>query len=124
MSNLSLSWCEGLSGLILYLTLINKDKYMDLIEQAQKSVSKQQFSMANSYCHGISSLLQTMVYNEVIGVREQLVRRLLTLSFRDDKGNLIFRGDSRKNQIYDFGTGTLGIYYTILNQKFPFTLEK
>lgn len=80
--------------------------------------------MINSYCHGLASFLQTFAYQPLNKVEKQIKQRLLTLSYRDENGCLIFQGDSRDDEQFDFGTGTLGIYWTLLGKQFPFEITE
>ncbi|MGT2716347.1 class III lanthionine synthetase LanKC N-terminal domain-containing protein [Streptococcus respiraculi] len=120
-NNLELSWCEGISGLILYLCLIDPKKYNSTIHRAQDRVMYDCFAMGTSYCHGLSSLIQTFKYvNRDISDLKIL---LISKSFR--KHNLLaFQSENRHEDYFDFGVGTLGIYWVLLGYSFPFEMKK
>lgn len=124
LDNLSLSWCEGISGLILYFCLVDKERYAGVIYNLQIEVLRQYEHMGTSFCHGLSSLLQTAVYNNNLEVIQLIKRIMLTRSFRDNNSMLLFQGEDGINSYLDFGIGNLGIYWTLLNYRFPFEIRK
>ena len=123
-NNLELSWCDGLSGLILYLCLVEPLKYSKLISEARVVILNHHLSMETCYCHGIASLLQTYAY--VFGDKDKndIVQLLLTKSFRKYDELLVFQSENRNYDYFDFGIGTLGIYWALLGFQFPFELKK
>ncbi|GAA0057525.1 hypothetical protein ScFU53_11900 [Streptococcus canis] len=121
---LDYSWCEGFSGLLLYLCLVNQKKYQLLIVQSQNELFKQHLHMGTSYCHGLASLLQTVIYTENDELYEKIVAILITRSYRDSNDCLVFQSEEPSQSVVDFGTGTLGIYWTMLKEKFLFHLDK
>ena len=123
-NNLELSWCDGLSGLILYLCLVEPLKYSKLISEARVVILNHHLSMETCYCHGIASLLQTYAY--VFGDKDKndIVQLLLTKSFRKYDELLVFQSENRNYEYFDFGIGTLGIYWALLEFQFPFELKK
>lgn len=123
MGNLELSWCEGVSGLILYLCLVDSEKHQSIIRRTQKLVAKQYLKMTGSYCHGLASLLQTLYYVKDSTLESEIRRLFITYSYRKD-GILLFQADNPLKDSFDFGTGTLGIYWTLLNKPFIFDLLK
>lgn len=64
LGNLQLSWCKGISGIILYLCMYDCDGNKDIISKYQEFVFNHHLKMMTGYCHGITSLLQTTVYNQ------------------------------------------------------------
>ena len=124
LDNLGLSWCEGISGLILYLCLIDKERYSDVIYKSQLEMVQQYETMGTTFCHGLSSLLQTAVYNKNQKVEQLIKRILLTRSYRKDNGLLLFQGEDGMNSYFDFGVGSIGIYWVLLGYTFPFELSK
>ena len=80
--------------------------------------------MGTSYCHGLSSLLQTVIYTENDELYEKIVAILITRSYRDSNDCLVFQSEEPSQSVVDFGTGTLGIYWTMLKEKFLFHLNK
>lgn len=64
LGNSQLSWCKGISGIILYLCMYNCDGNKDIISKYQEFVFNHHLKMMTGYCHGITSLLQTTVYNQ------------------------------------------------------------
>lgn len=124
LDHLGLSWCEGVSGLILYLCLIDKERYSEIIYKSQLEMVQQYEAMGTSFCHGLSSLLQTTIYNKNQKVEQLRKRILLTRSYRNDDRLLQFQGEDGINSYFDFGVGNLGIYWTLLGYTFPFELSK
>ncbi|CRH90956.1 Lantibiotic modifying enzyme [Chlamydia trachomatis] len=123
LDQLELSWCEGISGLLLYLSLVNNEKYKKMTSDIQSKMVKNSLCMGTSFCHGLSSLLQTTIYNNNIDVFEQIKTILLSRSFRDEHDLLVFQSEDGKNNYFDFGIGTLGIYWVLLGNRFPFELN-
>lgn len=121
LRNLELSWCEGLSGLLLYMCMVS-EKNVDLIKKVQEVISNQHLKMLTSYCHGLSSLMQTLNYRENQTVKNKIFDFILTRSYRNENDLLVFYGDQLGEHLFDFGTGTLGVYWTLSNMKFPFEL--
>lgn len=124
LESLDYSWCEGYSGLLLYLCLVEQKKYHSLLVQVQNELFKQHLNMGTSYCHGLASLLQTVVYTENEELYEKIVAILLIRSYRNSDGYLIFQSEDPSQSVFDFGTGTLGVYWTILKEKFLFSLDR
>ena len=62
-------------------------------------------TMGTTFCHGLSSLLQTAVYNKNQKVEQLIKRILLTRSYRKDNGLLLFQGEDGMNSYFDFGVG-------------------
>ncbi|MDG4515319.1 lanthionine synthetase [Streptococcus suis] len=116
-SNLELSWCEGISGLILYLCLVNPQKYISIINKAQDRVINNSLAMGTSYCHGVSSLIQTFGY--VDRNADDINGLLISKSYRKED-LLVFQSENRHEDYFDFGVGTLGIYWVLLGYPFPF----
>lgn len=81
-------------------------------------------AMGTSFCHGLSSLLQTAIYNKNQKVEQLIKIILLTRSYRNDDRLLQFQGEDGINSYFDFGVGNLGIYWTLLGYTFPFELKK
>lgn len=123
MGNLELSWCEGVSGLVLYLCLIDSEKYKNIIQRTQQLIAKQYLKMTGSYCHGLSSLLQTYYYVKDVDLESEIRRLFITYSYRKDS-ILLFQADNPLKDSFDFGTGTLGIYWTLLNKPFVFDISE
>lgn len=124
LKSLDYSWCEGFSGLILYLCLVKQEKYQLLLIKAQNELFKQHLNMGTSYCHGLASLLQTIAYTENKELYNKIVIILLTRSYRDSNVYLVFQSECPSQSVFDFGTGTFGIYWTILKEKFLFSLDR
>lgn len=124
LDNLGLSWCDGVSGLILYLCLIDKERYSEIIYKSQLEMVQQYEAMGTSFCHGLSSLLQTTIYNKNQKVEQLIKKILLTRSYRNNDRLLQFQGEDGINSYFDFGVGNLGIYWTLLGYTFPFELSK
>ena len=76
------------------------------------------------FCHGLSSLLQTLNYQYNLNVRENVIEFLLSKSKRDKNGILVFECEESSDTLFDFGIGNLGIYWSILGEKFPFEFKK
>ncbi|TVV96630.1 lanthionine synthetase, partial [Streptococcus pneumoniae] len=76
------------------------------------------------YCHGLSSLLQTLNYQDKLNLRENVIEILLSRSKRDKNGILVFECEESSDTLFDFGIGNLGIYWSILGERFPFELKK
>ena len=123
-NNLELSWCDGLSGFVLYLCLVEPLKYSKLISDARVLILDHHLSMETCYCHGISSLLQTYAYVFGDNDKNNIVQLLLTKSFRKYDELLVFQSENRNYDYFDFGIGTLGIYWALLGFQFPFELKK
>ena len=76
------------------------------------------------FCHGLSSLLQTLNYQYNLNVRENVIEFLLSKSKRDKNGILVFECEESSDTLFDFGIGNLGIYWSILGERFPFEFKK
>ena len=76
------------------------------------------------FCHGLSSLLQTLNYQDNLNLRENVIEILLSRSKRDKNGILVFECEESSDTLFDFGIGNLGIYWSILGEKFPFEFKK
>ena len=76
------------------------------------------------FCHGLSSLLQTLNYQYNLNVREDVIEFLLSRSKRDKNSILVFECEESSDTLFDFGIGNLGIYWSILGEKFPFEFKK
>lgn len=122
-NTLDLSWCEGISGLILYLCLIDSNYYADIIKFSQWKVFEYHLNMGTSFCHGLSSLMQTTIYNDNRELQEKIKRIFITRSYRDEHHLLVFQSEDNRRDVFDFGIGTLGIYWTLLGNKFPFEIH-
>lgn len=123
LGNLQLSWCKGISGIILYLCMYDCDGNKDIISKYQEFVFNHHLKMMTGYCHGITSLLQTTVYNQNKLLMKKIQQVILACSERDDHGLLMFQGDSGKADLFDFGIGSMGVYWCLLNNKFPFDVQ-
>ncbi|HEU6838365.1 TPA: lanthionine synthetase [Streptococcus pneumoniae] len=108
LGNLQLSWCKGISGIILYLCMYDCDGNKDIISKYQEFVFNHHLKMMTGYCHGITSLLQTTVYNQNKLLMKKIQQVILACSERDDHGLLMFQGDSGKADLFDFGIGSMG----------------
>ncbi|RRR74501.1 lanthionine synthetase, partial [Streptococcus pneumoniae] len=73
---------------------------------------------------GLSSLLQTLNYQDKLNLRENVIEILLSRSKRDKNGILVFECEESSDTLFDFGIGNLGIYWSILGERFPFELKK
>ena len=76
------------------------------------------------FCHGLSSLLQTLNYQYNLNVREDVIEFLLSRSKRDKNSILVFECEESSDTLFDFGIGNLGIYWSILGERFPFEFKK
>ena len=76
------------------------------------------------FCHGLSSLLQTLNYQDKLNLRENVIEILLSRSKRDKNGILVFECEESSDTLFDFGIGNLGIYWSILGKRFPFEFKK
>lgn len=76
------------------------------------------------FCHGLSSLLQTLNYQDKLNLRENVIEILLSRSKRDKNGILVFECEESSDTLFDFGIGNLGIYWSILGERFPFEFKK
>lgn len=123
-SKLTLSWCRGLSGMILYLYLRNTEKYSEIISKAQFYIYSQHIHLENGFCHGLGSLLQTLNYCDLNNIRNNVLSILLSRSFRNENYLLLFSNNGEPKELFDFGTGSLGVYWCILGNLFPFDLMK
>lgn len=124
IENLELSWCEGLSGLITYLCLsgnFDEDENV-VIQKSQEFIVEEYMSMLTGYCHGLSSLLQTIYYSENDMLKYRIFRILASRSHRNKEGLLVFQGDDGKTNLFDFGVGSMGVYWCLLGNKFPFDI--
>lgn len=100
LGNLQLSWCEGISGIILYLCMYDCDGNKDIISKYQEFVFNHHLKMMTGYCHGITSLLQTTVYNQNKLLMKKIQQVILACSERDDHGLLMFQGDRVKHALW------------------------
>ncbi|KGI28553.1 hypothetical protein BM50_1122 [Streptococcus pneumoniae] len=57
-------------------------------------------------------------------IRENVIEILLSRSKRDKNGILVFECEESSDTLFDFGIGNLGIYWSILGERFPFELKK
>ncbi|TVV62208.1 hypothetical protein AZJ75_11105 [Streptococcus pneumoniae] len=57
-------------------------------------------------------------------MRENVIEILLSRSKRDKNGILVFECEESSDTLFDFGIGNLGIYWSILGERFPFELKK
>ncbi|HFI0447413.1 hypothetical protein HO923_09145 [Streptococcus suis] len=73
--------------------------------------------MGTSYCHGVSSLIQTFGY--VDRNADDINGLLISKSYRKED-LLVFQSENRHEDYFDFGVGTLGIYWVLLGYPFPF----
>lgn len=71
-------------------------------------------------CHGLTSLLITTSYLDNNFIKQDVINILLTRSYRNKDNILMFLGEDNSADYFDFGTGTLGIYWGIINGSFPF----
>ncbi|RRR73915.1 hypothetical protein CWI10_01745, partial [Streptococcus pneumoniae] len=94
-----------------------------IISKYQEFVFNHHLKMMTGYCHGITSLLQTTVYNQNKLLMKKIQQVILACSERDDHGLLMFQGDSGKADLFDFGIGSMGVYWCLLNNKFPFDVQ-
>ncbi|HHD9126654.1 TPA: lanthionine synthetase, partial [Streptococcus pneumoniae] len=69
-------------------------------------------------------LLQTLNYQDKLNLRENVIEILLSRSKRDKNGILVFECEESSDTLFDFGIGNLGIYWSILGERFPFELKK
>ncbi|HEV0190062.1 TPA: lanthionine synthetase, partial [Streptococcus pneumoniae] len=123
-TNLELSWCEGTSGILLYFELLYDKRYSNIISRFQQLAFKFNLIQSSCYCHGLSSLLQTLNYQDKLNLRENVIEILLSRSKRDKNGILVFECEESSDTLFDFGIGNLGIYWSILGERFPFELKK
>lgn len=123
-SNLELSWCEGLSGLLLYLCLTTVEIDNKFIINVQEYIFKEHINMLTGYCHGIASLMQSLVYVNNKPLENKIKHLLIARSFRNEAGLLMFQGDDGEADLFDFGVGSLGVYWCLLGNRFPFELKK
>ena len=123
-TNLELSWCEGTSGILLYFELLYDKRYSKIISRFQQLAFKFNLIQSSCYCHGLSSLLQTLNYQDNLNLRENVIEILLSRSKRDKNGILVFECEESSDTLFDFGIGNLGIYWSILGEKFPFEFKK
>ena len=120
----SSSWCEGTSGILLYFELLYDKRYSKIISRFQQLAFKFNLIKSSCYCHGLSSLLQTLNYQYNLNVRENVIEFLLSRSKRDKNGILVFKCEESSDTLFDFGIGNLGIYWSILGECFPFEFKK
>ncbi|HGL7335494.1 TPA: hypothetical protein ACKC2H_000378 [Streptococcus pneumoniae] len=69
-------------------------------------------------------MLQTLNYQDKLNLRENVIEILLSRSKRDKNGILVFECEESSDTLFDFGIGNLGIYWSILGERFPFELKK
>jgi len=69
-------------------------------------------------------LLQTLNYQDKLNLRENVIEILLSRSKRDKNGILVFECEESSDTLFDFGIGNLGIYWSILGERFPFEFKK
>ena len=69
-------------------------------------------------------MLQTLNYQDNLNLRENVIEILLSRSKRDKNGILVFECEESSDTLFDFGIGNLGIYWSILGEKFPFEFKK
>ena len=53
-------------------------------------------------------------------MQEKIKRIFITRSYRDEHHILVFQSEDNRRDVFDFGIGTLGIYWALLGIKFPF----
>lgn len=53
-------------------------------------------------------------------MQEKIKRIFITRSYRDKHHLLVFQSENNRQDVFDFGIGTLGIYWALLGNKFPF----
>ncbi|PLV79848.1 hypothetical protein AZJ80_08910 [Streptococcus pneumoniae] len=68
--------------------------------------------------------MQTLNYQDKLNLRENVIEILLSRSKRDKNGILVFECEESSDTLFDFGIGNLGIYWSILGERFPFELKK
>lgn len=56
-------------------------------------------------------------------MQEKIKRIFITRSYRDEHHLLVFQSEDNRRDVFDFGIGTLGIYWTLLGNKFPFEIH-
>lgn len=118
--NMDLSWCQGLSGIVLYCCLVDKEFFSLEITALQKLIFNNFLKMGTSMCHGLTSLLITTSYLDNNFIKQDLINILLTRSYRNKDNILMFLGEDNSADYFDFGIGTLGIYWGIIDGSFPF----
>ena len=69
-------------------------------------------------------MLQTLNYQDKLNLRENVIEILLSRSKRDKNGILVFECEESSDTLFDFGIGNLGIYWSILGERFPFEFKK
>ena len=69
-------------------------------------------------------MLQTLNYQDNLNLRENVIEILLSRSKRDKNGILVFECEESSDTLFDFGIGNLGIYWSILGERFPFEFKK
>ncbi len=65
--------------------------------------------MMTGYCHGITSLLQTTVYNQNKLLMKKIQQVILACSERDNHDLLMFQGDRSKADLFE-AWGYIGVY--------------
>lgn len=70
-----------------------------------------------------NGILTDKPLNDNKELQEEIKRIFITRSYRDEHHLLVFQSEDNRRDVFDFGIGTLGIYWTLLGNKFPFEIH-
>ena len=116
----------------LQKTLENHNVYKKLTELNTEVVLKNGYRAFRSavYPNLTKGLLKHLLVdqldeflNDNKELQEKIKRIFITRSYRDKHHLLVFQSENNRQDVFDFGIGTLGIYWTLLGNKFPFEIH-
>lgn len=119
-NEVSISWCNGISGIFLALVRINQfennERISKLLSKVPKVLIDKMWQQSPCQCHGNTSSIEFLMDayqitgEEIYYVAAERIAKFVKQQFFYGKNHsILFPSESKLFDVYDYGVGTMGV---------------